>query len=86
VSCERRPAHFRRGIEEQRHQCRKQGPIDAIRDLGKRIAKRWSKELHGIVCGEKAQDTKERRELLSALLSGVFARRLKPDCKVSRPL
>ena len=49
------------------------GPIDTIRDLGKRIAKRWSQELHGLVCGEKAKDTKERRELLSALNLGEAA-------------
>ena len=49
------------------------GPIDTIRDLGRRIAKRWSRELHGLVCGQAAKDSKERRELLSALNLGEAA-------------
>lgn len=49
------------------------GSIDTLRDLGRRIAKRWSRELHGLVCGSAGKDRNERRELLSALNLGEAA-------------
>lgn len=49
------------------------GPLDEIKRLGKRIATRWSKELHGIVCGNESKDAKERESLLSSLSLGETA-------------
>ena len=41
------------------------GLIDDVKALGKRVAKRWARALHDIVCGS-ASDS-ERQELLKAL-------------------
>lgn len=43
------------------------GTIEAVRDLGRRVARRWSRELHGLVCGEESNHPEERGELLDAL-------------------
>lgn len=42
------------------------GPMDEIRELGSRIARRWIKELRDIVCGTDAQDKEDRSKLQSA--------------------
>lgn len=49
------------------------GPLDEIKRLGKRIANRWSKELHGVVCGSESKDSKEREDLLRSLNLGEAA-------------
>jgi hypothetical protein len=42
------------------------GPLDEIRKLGSRIAKRWIKELRDIACGTDAGDAEDRKKLQSA--------------------
>jgi hypothetical protein len=42
------------------------GPMDEIRKLGLRIAKRWIKELRDIACGAEADDKEDRNKLQSA--------------------
>lgn len=49
------------------------GPLDDIKRLGKRIASRWSKELHGIACGNESKDAKEREALLNSINLGEAA-------------
>jgi len=49
------------------------GPLDDIKRLGKRIASRWSKELHGIACGNESKDAKEREALLTSINMGEAA-------------
>ena len=43
------------------------GPMDEIRDLGLRIAKRWIKELQNVVCSADAADKEEREKIQNAL-------------------
>jgi hypothetical protein len=41
------------------------GPMTEIADLGKRIAKRWIREIHQVVCGNEADDKDDREKLQS---------------------
>jgi hypothetical protein len=41
--------------------------------LGRRVLNRWNKELHGLVCGAKSGDQKDRDEILKALNLGEAA-------------
>src|SRR5215813_15643085 len=43
------------------------GGLDDLKSLGKRIANRWSKELHGLACGNESKDAKDREALLNSL-------------------
>lgn len=49
------------------------GPLEDVRALGHRILDRWNKELHGLVCGTKAEDVKQRTAVLNALNLGDAA-------------
>lgn len=49
------------------------GPLDDIKRLGKRILRRWNKELFGVVCGNKGKDPKDREAVLSSLNLGEAA-------------
>jgi len=49
------------------------GLMDDVQALGKRIAIRWSKELHGLVCNREASGTKDREAILNALNLGENA-------------
>jgi hypothetical protein len=42
------------------------GPMDEIRDLGLRIAKRWIREVHQVVCSPDAVDKEDRDKIQSA--------------------
>lgn len=42
------------------------GPLDEVRDLGRRIFSRWEKEAYGLVCGDQAADEKDRDKVLGA--------------------
>lgn len=44
-----------------------------LKETGRRILRRWNKELHGLVCGNHAGDQKERQEILAALNLGEAA-------------
>ena len=49
------------------------GPLDDLKRIGKRIANRWSKELHSIACGNETKDAKEREALLNSINLGEAA-------------
>jgi hypothetical protein len=49
------------------------GPLDELKRIGKRIANRWSKELHGLACGNESKCAKEREALLNSLNLGEAA-------------
>jgi hypothetical protein len=49
------------------------GPLDDLKRIGKRIANRWSKELHSIACGNESKDAKEREALLNSINLGEAA-------------
>ena len=42
------------------------GPMDDVRELGKRIFRRWNKEAHKLVCGSEDIDEKDRDKLRQA--------------------
>jgi formate dehydrogenase maturation protein FdhE len=50
-----------------------QGGLDEIKAVGRRIVKRWNKELYGLVCGAKSDDQKERKAVLDSLQLGEAA-------------
>jgi len=47
--------------------------VDDLKRIGRRIVDRWNRELHGLVCGGKAGDAKDREAILSALNLGEVA-------------
>jgi|SRR5271165_5228882 len=49
------------------------GALDDVKALGRRIAKRWNKELYGLVCENKAGDPQDRKAILDALNLGEAA-------------
>jgi hypothetical protein len=49
------------------------GLMDDVQALGRRILVRWSKELHELICGATASDTRERQAILDALHLGEVA-------------
>ena len=49
------------------------GALDDVKALGRRILKRWNKELHGLVCENKTADQKDRKAILDALNLGQAA-------------
>jgi hypothetical protein len=49
------------------------GGLDEVKALGRRILKRWNKELYDLVCGGKAGDQKERQAVLDSLHLGEAA-------------
>jgi hypothetical protein len=46
------------------------GPLDAVRDFGKRLFNRWNREAYNLVC---ADDDADRTELLNAIGVGEAA-------------
>ncbi len=49
------------------HDAVEMGPLDDLRELGKRVVKRWTRELHNVVCGEKDDDASDRKNILDAI-------------------
>ena len=49
------------------------GGLDDIKDLGKKILKRWNKELHDFVCVNNSEDSKDRKAILDSLNLGEAA-------------
>lgn len=49
------------------------GPLDDIKNLGRRILKKWNKELQEVVCGKSAKDKKDRAAVLESLNLGEAA-------------
>lgn len=49
------------------------GVLDGVKSLGRRILRRWNKELYGVVCGNKPEDAEERSKIMTALNLGAGA-------------
>jgi hypothetical protein len=49
------------------------GAVDDIKALGRRILRRWNKELNGVVCGSKTEDKTSRQAILDSLNLGEAA-------------
>jgi hypothetical protein len=49
------------------------GFTDPIQQVGRRILRRWNKELYGLVCDTQARDRQERQQILDALNLGETA-------------
>jgi hypothetical protein len=49
------------------------GSLDDLRDLGRRLLHRWSRELHHIACGSMDDDKKDRESIIMALGLGDVA-------------
>lgn len=49
------------------------GPIDDLRDIGRRITKKWAKVLHDIVCGDDEKNAEDRKKVLDSVGLGEVA-------------
>jgi hypothetical protein len=49
------------------------GLLDPILAVGRKILKKWNKAVHGLVCGNGAEDSKERQNIVSAFRAGEAA-------------
>jgi hypothetical protein len=52
---------------EPKYDSNTMGAMDDIKDLGRRILKRWNKELCGVVCGKSPGHEKDRTAVLESL-------------------
>ena len=43
------------------------GPLDEVRDLGRRLLARWMRELHKVACGSADEDKGDRESILKSL-------------------
>src|SRR5262252_4726063 len=67
------PAVAQNPFYQPKYDSNTMGLVDDTKRLGRRVLKRWNKELHGLVCGAKAGDQKERDDILRALNLGEAA-------------
>lgn len=49
------------------------GPLDDLREIGRRLLARWSRELFKVMCGNAQVDAKDRESLLKAIGLGDVA-------------
>ena len=49
------------------------GPLDDLRELGRRLLARWSRELFKVMCGDAQADQKDRESLLKSIGLGDIA-------------
>ena len=42
------------------------GPLDAVRDIGRRIYRRWEREAYLLVCGQEDEESGDRESLMAA--------------------
>lgn len=49
------------------------GPLDDLRELGRRLLARWSRELFKVMCGDAQVDQKDRESLLKSIGLGDIA-------------
>src|SRR5437879_11661712 len=52
---------------EPKYDSNTMGPPEALKALGRRILRRWSRELQAVVCGNKAEDKEQRDKIMAAL-------------------
>jgi hypothetical protein len=58
---------------EPKYESSTMGALDDVKALGRRILRRWNKELYGIVCGSKTEDKRGRQAILDSLNLGEAA-------------
>lgn len=49
------------------------GPLDDLRELGRRLFRRFTRELHTLVCGAEAENKADRESIIKALGFGSIA-------------
>jgi hypothetical protein len=49
------------------------GRLDDLRELGRRVLRRWNREIHRVACGGAQEDGKDRESILKALGVGDIA-------------
>ena len=49
------------------------GPLDDLRELGRRLVGRWNRELFKVMCGDDKADQKDRESLLQSIGLGDVA-------------
>jgi hypothetical protein len=49
------------------------GPLDDVREYGRRLFKRWNREAYKLVCGAENDDAADRKKLLEAFGGGQVA-------------
>jgi hypothetical protein len=49
------------------------GPLDSVRNVGRRVLNVWNKQLFDLVCGSGSADQTDRRAILSSLNLGEAA-------------
>ncbi len=55
------------------HDAHVMGPLDDLRELGRRVLRRWNRELYRVACGGESEDGKDRESILKALGIGDVA-------------
>src|SRR5215210_5217532 len=58
---------------EPEYESHTMGPLDDIKAVGRRVLKRWNKELYGLVCGASVGDQEGRKAVLDSLQLGEAA-------------
>lgn len=49
------------------------GPLDDVREYGKRLYKRWNREAYKLICGSDKEEITDRQKLLDAFGGGEVA-------------
>jgi hypothetical protein len=55
------------------HDAPAMGPLDDLRELGRRVLRRWSRELYRVACGGEDEDGRDRESILKSLGLGDVA-------------
>lgn len=55
------------------HDVQEMGPLDDLRKLGRRLLRRWTRELHKVACGSADEDKSDRESIIKALGLGDIA-------------
>ena len=49
------------------------GPLDDVRELGRRLFRRWNREAYKLICGGELDNAEDRKKLLAAFSGGDVA-------------
>ena len=55
------------------HDVTEMGPLDDLRDLGRRLLHRWTRELYRIACGSANEDKADRESIIKSMGLGDIA-------------
>lgn len=55
------------------HDVKEMGPLDDLRDLGRRLLRRWTRELYTVACGSAEKDKADRESIIKSLGLGDIA-------------